>query len=240
MDDIDLLEHGGGGAMVRHRGALISLADPRAMHFQKVLEALDAQHAPGTPVDIPEWKRQAVFERWAAAWDLPVASEAIRLAYLVDHYRAAASYDLRVVAGVDLGELWRARRWRHLLDLLDNLPAHMPFSAATVNDPEHAAMVAKAIVDREEAAKDSAEKSAPNAPPLVGFSPEVAALTRLIDAVNGVAHMTILANSDRPVPEPKPEPRPESAIDVAVKLERYRRRKEKHEALAARVLKRKR
>ena len=135
MKSIDLLEHGGGHFHLRHKGELIALPDPRELHYQWVLTVIGMGHVPGTPGDIPEYLRNLVFERWCAAWDLPSDFEsARRLAYLVDHYRSAISYDLQTYAGVDLGTLWRARRWMHLLDLLDHLPAHSWYSASVSMD----------------------------------------------------------------------------------------------------------
>lgn len=37
---------------------------------------------------------------------------------------------------MDLGELWRARKWRKLLNLIDRLPRWSLFQEAKANDPE--------------------------------------------------------------------------------------------------------
>lgn len=240
MSEIDFLEHGGGHMMVRFDGELVALPDPRTKHYQWVLMALQVGHVPGTPDHIPDWKRRLVFERWCAAWDLPDFNQARRLAYLVDKYRSAAAYDLRCSAGVDLGDLWRARRWTHLLDLLDHLPAHSWFSATVSMDEEHANMMAEALMAQREAAEaagdDSNTLEAKN-PSLTAWTPEVAALTNVLDAVRGVQHavVAVQAGDKAPAP-PKPAPRPVTPLERAMKRVEFERRKAKHQALVARVL----
>lgn len=240
MKSIDLLEHGGATAAspfaIRLGGEYIPLPDPRTQHYQWVLIALHLRHVPGTPGDIPEWKRALVFEHWAAAWDLPIFQDAQRLAYLVDHYRPAISNDLQTYANLDLGELWRARRWAKMLDVIDRLPSHSWYSASVTMDEEHARMMAEAMAAREK----SDEK--PSGPSLTTWTPEVAALTNVFDAIQSVRHAIIAANSERgKAPEPpKPAPRPQTPLERAMKLAEFKRRKTSHEALAARVLPHKR
>jgi hypothetical protein len=237
MKNIDLLEHGGGHFHVRHHGELVSLPDPRALHYQTVLGALHLRHAPGTPGDLKEWQRILVFERWCAAWDLPDFQSAQRLAYLVDHYRAAISHDLQVYSHTDLGELWRARRWTLLLDIVDRLPAHSWYAASVSMDEEHARMMAESIAARQ-ASGEEAESSGPS---LTTWTPEVAALTNVLDAVRGVQHAIVAVNSEKgKMPEPpKPSPRPTTPLERALKRAAFDRRKASHEALVARMLPRK-
>lgn len=240
MNDIDLLEHGGGHFMVRLDGELISLPDPRTQHYQWVLIALQLGHVPGTPGAIPEWKRGLVFERWCAAWDIPDFQGARRLAYLVDKYRSPIASDLQTHAGVDLGELWRARRWRHLLDIIDHLPAHSWYAATVSMDEEHAKMMAESIMAQRDANPDSNTLES-QGPSLTSWTPEVAALTNVLDAVRGVQHAVIAVQAGKKAPEPpKPAPRPVTPLERALKLAEFSRRKAKHEALAARVLPHKR
>lgn len=234
MKNIDFLEHGGGHFCVRHHGVITPLPDPRGMHYQEVLVALYLGHAPGTPGDIKEWQRVLVFERWCAAWDLPAFGDAQRLAYLVDHYRAPIAHDLQVYAQVDLGELWRARRWTLLLDILDRLPAHSWYAASVSMDPEHAKMMAESIAARQAAGDESDSKG----PSLTTWTPEVAILTNVFDAVRAVQHAVVAVNSEKgKVPEPpKPSPRPVTPLERALKLAEFQRRKSSHETLVARLL----
>jgi hypothetical protein len=230
MDAIDLLEHGGGHFHVRHQGVLVPLADPRAKHYQWVLMALALRFAPGTPGDIPDWKREVVFDRWCAAWGLPPFSESRRLAYLVDNYRAALSHDLAII-GLDLGELWRARRSMLLLDVIDRLPAHSWYASSVAMDEEHAKMMAEAIEQR---GGKSAEDSGPS---LTTWTPEVAALHNIFDAVRSVQHAVIAVQHGSKAGEPpKPAPRPVTALEKALRSANRRRRQAEHESLVARLI----
>lgn len=238
---IDFLEHGGGHAMVRHHGELISLPDPRTQHYQWVLTALALCHVPGTPGDVPEWKRALVFKRWCAAWDLPADFQsARRLTYLLDKYRSPIANDLRVHAHVDLGELWRARRWVHLLDLIDHLPAHSWYAATVSMDEEHATMMAESLLAQREREDPDSNMLESQGPSLIGWTPEMAMLTNVFDAVRSVQHAVIAVQAgDKAPPPPKPAPRPVTPLERVMKRMEYDRKKAKHEALAARVLRRK-
>lgn len=233
MQSIDLLEHGGGDFLVRHHGELLSLPDPRSMHYQKVLAVLDLAHVPGTPDDLSEWRRQLVFDRWCAAWDLPRFQEARRLAYLVDHYRSAISHDLAVYTPHDLGALWRARRWTLLLDILDRLPAHSQYAAAVSMDEDHAQMMAESLAARRES-DDDATASGPS---LTTWTPEVAMLTNILDAVRGVQHAVVAVQAGKNAPPaPDPAQRPVTPLEKAMRRVEYQRRKAVHENLVARLL----
>jgi len=233
VNPIDFLEHGGGPLVVRHQGLSSALPDPRQRHFQWVLAVLETGYVPGTPEGVPLWKTALVFDRWCAAWELPEASQAKRLAYLVDHYRAAISHDLAIHTRYDLGDLWRARRWTLLLDILDRLPAHSQYASTVSMDKEHAAMLAEQLAEQDE--DPEAEKSGPS---LAGWSQEVAAMTNVFDAVRQVQHTLIAVNSEKgKVPEPpKPAPRPSTPLEAAMKTAAFRRRQARHEALVALVL----
>lgn len=234
MKSIDLLEHGGELTGVIHAGEHFALPDPRRKHYQWVLMALAVGHVPGIPGDIPEWKRALVFDRWCAAWNLPTFNNARRLAYLVDHYRAEISSDLATYANLDLGDLWRERRWLLLLDVIDRLPAHSHYSAAASMDEEHVEMVARSIAEANSGDGDSA----PSGPPLTTWTPEVAVLTSVLDAVNRVQHAVVAVQAEKgKAPDaPKPMPRPMTPLQKALERAEFRRRKEAHEALVARVL----
>lgn len=236
MKNVDLLEHGGGHFCIRHGGQIIHLPDPTTRNYQWVLGALQLEFVPGTPGDIPDWKRALVFDRWRAAWDLPDFANAHRLTYLVDHYRAAISHDLTIHAGLDLGELWRARRWTKLLDIIDRLPAHSWYAAAVATDEDHAKMLAESLASR----RDSGEEPEKKGPPLVTWTPEVAALHGVWDAVRRVEHAVFAAEHGKKAGDPpKPLPRPVTALEKAMAAAERQRRQAAHEALVARVLPRK-
>lgn len=233
MNPIDFLEHGGGHFMLRRGGVLIPLPDPRERHFQWVLQVLDLGFVPGTPDDVPQWIVPVIFDRWRAAWDLPPFSAARRLAYLVDHYSPAIAHDLATRTHYDLGDLWRARRWTLLLDIIDRLPAHSQYASAVSMDEDHARMLAEQLAQQDE---DPDAKAA--GPALTTWTPEVAALTNVFDAVRSLQHTLIAVNSEKgKAPEqPKPSPRPNTPLEAALKRAEYERRKRKHESLVARVL----
>lgn len=234
MKNIDLLEHGGGDFRLLIDGYLVDMPDPRKMHYQEVLLALHVGHIHWTPGDIPEWKRAEVFERWRVAWDLPNFNDARRLAYIVDHYRSALTSDLMVTSGADLGTLWRERRWTFLLDLIDHLPGHMHYSAAVANDEEHAKMVADAVTARRNAGEHPEESKGPS---LIGWSPEVAAITRNTDAVNALRHAVVAVQIGKKAGDPpKPEKRPVTALEAALRRAENERRQKAHNSLVARVL----
>lgn len=236
MKSIDLLEHGGGHFHVRHNGELVSLPDPRAQHYQWVLMALHLCHVPGTPKEIADWKRRLVFDRWCAAWDLPNFDNARRLSYLVDNYRPSIAYDLHVHAHSDLGELWRARRWQMILDILDRLPAHSWYASSVSMDEEHAKMMAEVITARRAAGE---EEKSDRSPSLTSWTPEVAALTNVLDAVRGVSYAVYASQAgDKAGKPPPPAPRPVTPLERALKAADHNSRKQKHEELVARLIRR--
>lgn len=233
---IDLLEHGGGDFLLIHHGEPVEMPDPSEHHFQWVLMCLHMQHVPGTPGDMPDWVRLAVFDRWRIAWDLPLFEDARRLTYLADHYRGPLTADLLTHAGLDLGDMWRARRWQTLLDVLDRLPGHSWFSAAIANDEDHAAMMYDSIMARPNRTNESMNKDS-KGPDLTTFTPEVAALTNVLDAVRHVGYTVAAVQAGAKAGDPPPPaPRPTTALERAMKRADHDRRKQRHDALAARML----
>jgi hypothetical protein len=123
--------------------------------------------------------------------------------------------------------LWRARRWRYLLNLIDHLPRNTYFSQAVASDEEHTRMMLEA---QQRAGGEKGEYH----PPLAQWSQEAGMLADLIDEVRALRYITTLAAGDgnnRPKP-PVPYTRPENA---AAKIKEDMRR-ERHEALVARML----
>lgn len=234
MNNLEALDAARGGPFrYRHQGETWFGPDPTVMDHQVILYALSEEAMPGFPQDIGEaWKVAALFEAWQAHYDLPEFNQARRLCYLVDHYIDTLTYDLQSHLGIDLGSLWRARRWNTLLALIDRLPRHSLYSEAVANDPEHAQMLAEALLEGEE--RD--DSGVTSGPPISTWTPELEAITRLIDAVKALHYIIPASQGSKGVKPPAPEPRPTSLLEQARKSATLKRRLAKHHALAARLL----
>lgn len=234
------LEQARGGPFVfTHEGASHVLPDPAEMDHTAILAAFRSEGRSLTQLRMPAWKAAKLLEAWARHHDLGLSSDVERLFYLLERYDKDIEVDLRAHAGgADLGQLWRSRRWRLLLNLIDHLPRHSYYSHAVAHDEEHAKLLAKAQAERAE----QGEQKAPS-PPLFQWTPEVNALADLIDAVHSMHHTLRLVNSDpkkkQPTP-PAPYPRPQTAIQGATQRAKHEARRKRHEALVARVLPHKR
>lgn len=140
-----------------------------------------------------------------------------RLVALLERYGEAIDADL-ALRGWDTAALWRTRRWRLLLNLVDHLPQDSHTVAAMADDEELAA----SFPDPE---------PGPAAPPLQTWTPEVDKLTLIADRLGELVtavHNTVAKKPARP---PRPLPRPQTARD---RLRRQQRRS-KHDALTAQL-----
>lgn len=232
--NLDRLDAARGGPFrYRFHGGVETLPDPADLSFEAVLTILT------TGMIMPPYvanlgQAEALFAAWAAHYDLPDLKTAQRLAYSVNRYRDDLEYDLRVHAHMDLGEMWRSRRWRTLMATIDRLPSHSYHAEAVSKDPEHAAMLAEALAAR----PDDGTPSEPPAPPLRTWTPEVQVLTAVLDGIRDVGWVLRATNSEKGKQPPHPglSPRPKSAIEDATKRADYDRRKSRHDSLAARLL----
>lgn len=232
IDDFDLRAE----KVILHKEAWLEdvvLPDPRLMGYQEVLGILRDRLFDGlTNKRISIYSIEKIHGLWRAAYDLPEINAAIRLAYVVDHYQGALEYDLQNHLGVDLRELWTERRWGQLLNYIDRLPSHTWYAQAVSEDPEHVALLVKQMA---EADLDGGKKERPS-PPLNTWSPEVAKLTDIHDALKELAHLTASAHAQTKVPEPEFAPRPQSDLKRQVDKMKFEHRKAKHEKLVARML----
>ena len=112
------------------------------------------------------------------------------------------------VYGVDLARWWRARRWRALLDLIDQLPMASRFAEAVANDPEQARLIA---LQRQRSGDDGAAWS----PRLAEFDLHARLLRDVINGLLGVQSAVIAAAGAKP-PKPEPYPVPVTEIDRAI------------------------
>ena len=127
----------------------------------------------------------------------------------------------------NLGALWRSRNIRRLLNLIDHLPQNTWYHQAISEDVEHAVMLIKS----QEEAKRRGIDPPPSGPSLRSWSPEVDAMTRVLDAVNNVAFITAKAAGGKGKP-PKASPRPPTAMERA----KLKVKQERHAILRARML----
>lgn len=107
---------------------------------------------------------------------------------------------------MDLARWWRERRFRGLLDLIDQLPYASRLNQAVQNDPEQAVLIAQA---REAMQYDD---DAPVwTPPMREFDLHATMLRDVINLLAGIQHG--LAGSSKPPPE---YPRPVTEVDRAM------------------------
>jgi len=238
MTQLERVERAKGGPFTYLLGGEVrGLPSPVDMTPDQILHALQTGFR-GLPVPrMRGWQATLLFERWIEHYDLPSVQDIQRLAYLIERYSNVLEFDLVVyAAGADLGALWRGRRWRFLLNLIDHLPGHSHYAAAVSQDEEHAELLAAAMANRGPASDERPS------PALTSWTPEVNVLADLVDAVNALRHVTIVMGGDgksQPKP-PEPYTRPKSAIQEAMRRAEYDRRKAAHESLTLRLLPHKR
>lgn len=236
MGILDLEAASGGPFVYQHEGASHSLPNPDLMTLEEIVSAIRSEgRLLVSPVRMPLWKATEVMKAWALHHGLGEPREVQRLLYVLDKHHAHIEYDLHAHAGVDMQTLWRGRRWRKLLNLIDHLPRHSYYSEAVANDPEHAKMLAKANAEREAAGEEKKKYT----PPMTQWTPEVSAIADLIDSVNAMNYTLKMVNSDpkkRAPKPPDPYARPQTALEGATKRAKFERRQAKHDALVARLL----
>jgi hypothetical protein len=139
-----------------------------------------------------------------------------RLVYLLSRYGEAIERDL-FDRGWDLADLWRRRRVRLLLNVIDGLPVNSAYVEAIADDDE---------------AAEQAPKGEPAPPRLREWSPERSLLTDINERLGELIAVTAAAASGKPVRPPPAYPRP---ITAAERIAR-RRRREQHERLVQQLL----
>jgi hypothetical protein len=160
-----------------------------------------------------------------------------RLLWLLRRFRRQVEVDLLQHVGADLGVLWRGRRWRLLLNLIDHLPRHTWTQQAMADDPEYAQKIADAVAARKAKMVVDDDELAWS-PPLQQYTPEVEALASVVDAVNALRTTFIMANSEKGAQPPQIPPYPRPVTLVATMREKAQRKARwtAHETLADRML----
>ncbi|MFJ5156313.1 hypothetical protein ACIQCF_33095 [Streptomyces sp. NPDC088353] len=142
----------------------------------------------------------------------------VRLAALLQRYGEAIEADL-ADRQVDLAQLWSERRWRRLLNLVDQLPSESRTLVAMAEDEELAA------------ALPEPEPGPAPPPPLRTWTAEVEKLTLIADRLNELITAVHNTVAKRPARSPRPLPRPETARDRV----RRNQRRAKYEHLKAQL-----
>lgn len=108
---------------------------------------------------------------------------------------------------MDLAVVWRSRRWRRLLNLIDGLPRNSHVRHAQAHDADVAEAQATLPVP------DPVDYTVP----FTEWSPETELLTLLVELLGEHLALTSAINSkDQKVHHPKPLPRPWRAIDAVL------------------------
>lgn len=119
--------------------------------------------------------------------------------------------------------MFRDRKWRDLLLLIDWLPRNSAFMEAMSDDEEIAGQYLDQNKERDK--KGSAR------PRMSEWSAEVERLTDLVDRMGEVVQAVIAVNGGK-APKLRPQPRPKTALDRV----REKRRYEHHKKVVSRVL----
>lgn len=115
---------------------------------------------------------------------------------------------------MDLAVWWRARRWRGLLDLIDQLPAASRLNEAIHNDPEQAERIARARLEQDP------DEAAPWSPRQAEYDLHANLLRDLIQAV-AINTATTVAAAGGKARQPATYPTPVTEVDKATaRLER--------------------
>lgn len=198
-----------------------------ALGWKSVVAAATSPHwfsllAWPADVRLKGWQIEAAQHAWCVHNGLPEPAQVRRLVKMIEDYGVGIQYDLRDKLGVSLGQMWRDRQWRELLDYIDLLPTNSHKNRLMANDEAYM-----------EAVMGAKGGETSNRPSMADWSPEVSGLARLIDAVNRNTMVTQavagVKGSKLSLP---PEPRPQTAADKVS----YRKSQQEHESMNAMLL----
>jgi hypothetical protein len=217
LDDLDRERSGRFVISVNDEPA--ELRSPTDMTWNQVaacINDLDAFRAlsgmPGSSMPAREIARA----RWIAHFGLtPDDGTTRRLASIMDKYAPQLEADFpQHYPGIGPADLWRARKWRCLLNLIDHLPQNTHYHNSLMRDPEHAKRVAEYKI-----AHPDTETS--KAPPWNIWSPQYEALQSIIDELRVLRATLVGVNGGKPG-KPEFTPKPTSEIQKAVHREKWR------------------
>lgn len=110
---------------------------------------------------------------------------------------------------MDIAHWVRCRRWRALLELIDQLPAASRFREAVANDPEQARLA----IEREDSA-DPDEEAEPWSPRVSDWTLEAVLLRQIREGLVSVFQQ-LVASGGRTPPHVEAFPVPRTAVDRA-------------------------
>lgn len=227
--DLDLIDAERGGPMrVLEGGEVIVVPPASDLHWQVVATAVTNPHifhAAVWPADaaLTAWKLEIAHRGWVRHNGLPEGDQVRRLVYMMQRYSGGIEYDLRRHLGLSLGELWRNRRWRELLNLIDQLPTNSQMHALMTSDEEHMEALIRGSKGRE--AQPGAGR-----PSMAEWGQLESMVATLIDAVNkNTATNVAIANPKGPKPQIQPQPRPYTAAEKV----QYKIQREEHQAMVS-------
>lgn len=119
--------------------------------------------------------------------------------------------------------MWKRRRWRELLVLIDWLPRNSAYMEALADDEEMAEIALSEPRNEDD--------RPPRGPRISEWSPELEALTGIIDRLGEVIQAQIAAAGGKPRAV-RPQPRPTTAMDKI----REKKRREAHRKIVSRVI----
>ncbi|MER5608335.1 hypothetical protein AB0F93_00065 [Micromonospora tulbaghiae] len=173
---------------------------------------------------LPSWAMVALVRAWRRHHGLCATdAEHRQLVGMLSKaaYRNAVERDLRETHRLDLGQEWRARRWRRLLNLIDGLGRTSHLHEVMTQDDELAEAVLKAESKGDEVKPTRRMRE---------FGPDVEVLSTIADRLGELIVVTGMTKGVKPR-RAEPMPRPETAYHRA--RERWVRRK--HNYTVARV-----
>ncbi len=116
--------------------------------------------------------------------------------------------------------MWRSRRWRHLLNIIDRLPRHSAFAESLADDDELATVLAR-MPQRDGVPSRRMREWSPEVELLSVLGDRIAELIQAVGATKGAKPRQV-----RALPRPV----------TAMQRRRAAARKDKHKSLVARLL----
>jgi hypothetical protein len=155
--------------------------------------------------DFPWWKAEHMLRLYRQHHGLcATPQDDARLFRLLDkpEYREAIEADLHEVYRQDLGALWRARRWRTLLSMVDRLRRNTHFSEVASQDED----LARLVLEHQ----DKDDRPAPSRR-MAEFTVEAELLSVVADRLAELVQVQVAKKGGR-AGSVSPQPRPKTAM----------------------------